>query len=202
VKSSSKASLTKFSRSIAINEVEARAAASGGSICVCYVYFRYSDASDLTVRAVLEILVKQTVERHADCIPLAEEAYARHLHEKTEPTETELLQLLQRFARQKRGTFYFLDALDEAPDRVQLELVKKLASLDVRLFITSRPLKTVENCVPGVHSFAIAAQDHDLDLHIDQEIEASPDLQSLLQRVGPSLRKEIVTSIKDKCKGM
>jgi ankyrin repeat domain-containing protein 50 len=146
--------------------------------------------------------VKQTVERHADCVSLAEQAFARHLYEKTKPTEAELLQLLQRFARQKQGTFYFLDALDEAPDRVQPELVKKLASLGVRLFITSRSLKTVENCVPGVHSFAIAAQDHDLDLHIDQEIEASPDLRSLLHRVGSSLRKEIVTSIKEKCNGM
>jgi hypothetical protein len=150
----------------------------------------------------LEILVKQTVERHDDCIPLAEEAYARHLREKTEPTEAELLQLLQRFAKLKRGTFYFLDALDEAPDRVQLELVKKLASLDVRLFITSRPLKTVEGCVPGVYSFSIAAQDHDLSLHINQEIERSPELQSLLQRAGLFVREGIVTLIKDKCNGM
>jgi hypothetical protein len=147
-------------------------------------------------------LVKQTVERHADCIALAEKAYARHLREKTQPTEAELLQLLQRFAGQKQGTFYFLDALDEAPDRVQLELVEKLASLGVRLFITSRPLKTVENFVPGVHSFAIAAQDYDLGLHINREIDRSPELRSLLHRAGLSVREGTVALIKDKCNGM
>jgi len=57
--------------SVVINDLEARAAASGGSICVAYVYFRYSDAINLTVRSVLEILVKQTVERHPNCAVLA-----------------------------------------------------------------------------------------------------------------------------------
>lgn len=197
-----KALLTKTSRSLVINKVEALATASGGSVCVCYVYFRYSDASDLTVRSVLEILVKQTVERHPECMPLAEETYARHVYEGTQPTEVELLQLLGRFSQGILATFYILDALDEAPDKVQLELIKQLASLNVRLFITSRPLKGIESCVPGAHSFPIAAQGHDLDLHINQEINKSPDLQNLLKKAGPSLREEIVASIKDKCDGM
>jgi hypothetical protein len=189
-------------RSIVINKVEALAAAAGGSICVCYVYFRYSDAADLSVRGVLEILVKQTVERHPDCAALAEEVYVRHRHEDTEPTDAELLHLLGQFSQGRLATFYFLDALDEAPDKVQFEIVKALASLDVRLFITSRPLKGIESCVPGVHSFSIAAQSHDLDLHIIQEISRSPDLQILLKKAGLSLRDEIIGSIKAKCDGM
>lgn len=185
-----------------INKLEAHFASSGGSICVCYIYFRYSDASELTVRKILEILVKQTLERHSDCGSLAEEAYARHLHEKTEPTEAELLQLLQQFAKKRQATFYILDALDEAPDELRLYLVKKLASLDVRLFITSRQLPDVKSCVSGVHSISIAAQRPDVELHIKQEIERSSNLQNMIRRVGPSLQDEIVSSIKDKCDGM
>lgn len=56
--------------SIVINDLDARAAASGGRICVAYIYFRYSDSSTLTIRSILEILVKQTVERHQDCASL------------------------------------------------------------------------------------------------------------------------------------
>jgi len=185
-----------------INELEARATKAGGSICVAYVFFRYSDAADLTIRHVLEILVKQTVERHPNCVSFAEQGYARHLREDTQPTEAELFQLLQRFTQIHSATFYILDALDEAPYKLQVALIKKLSMLNVRLFITSRPLKAVEAQIPDVHSFAISAQDDDLDLHITQEIGCSRDLQDLLESVDPSVREEIVSSIKQNCGGM
>ncbi|KAH6909867.1 ankyrin repeat-containing domain protein [Coprinopsis sp. MPI-PUGE-AT-0042] len=188
--------------SIVIRELEARAAVQGSRICICYVYIRYSDRADLTVRNVLEILVKQTVERHPGCALIAEEVYVRHVRERTQPTEAELLQLLHQFTEAATATFYFIDALDEAPDRIQVDLVKKLASLNVRLFITSRPLKAVEARVPDAHCFSIIAQEGDLDIHITQEIARSRDLADLLERTGSSLREEIVSLVKSKCGGM
>jgi ankyrin repeat domain-containing protein 50 len=168
---------------------------------VCYIYCRYSESADLTVRGVLEILVKQTVERHPECASLAERAYARHVR-KTQPTETELLQLLRQFKGAFAATFYFLDALDEAPDRIQVDLVLKLSSLNVRLFITSRPLDAVQSRLPNAHGFLIIAQGADLDLHINQEIARSRDLSALLEKAGLSLREHIVSLIKAKCGGM
>ncbi|KAH6883761.1 hypothetical protein BKA70DRAFT_1167273, partial [Coprinopsis sp. MPI-PUGE-AT-0042] len=150
--------------SIVIRELEARAAVEARQICVCYVYIRYSDSADLTVRSVLEILVKQTVERQPECVWLAERAYARHVREKTQPTEDELLQLLHQFTEAVAVTFYLLDALDEAPDRIQIDLVQKLATLNARLFITSRPLEAVQDQFPEAHCFPIVAQGGDLDL--------------------------------------
>jgi hypothetical protein len=187
--------------SIVINDLEARAAADR-RICVAFIYFRYTDGANLTVRDVLEVLVKQSIERHPDCANIAEEAYARHFQESTHPTEAELLRLLSRLTEVKSVTFYILDALDEAPVRLQVDLVKKLASLNVRLFITSRPLKAVEARVPEAHGFSIVAQEEDLDLHISQEISRSRDLQDLLVRADPSLKDEIITSMKKKCGGM
>lgn len=188
--------------SIVIHDLEARATVAGANICIAYVYFRYSDAADLTVRGVLEILVKQTVERHPNCALLAEQAYARHLCERTQPTEAELLQLLDRFTEVTMTTFYVLDALDEAPEKLQVSLVKKLASLNVRLFITSRPLKVVEAQFSDVSSFHIVAQDGDLGLHISQEIENSPALQALLEEAEPDFKDEMISSIKKNCGGM
>ncbi|KAH6870853.1 hypothetical protein BKA70DRAFT_365297 [Coprinopsis sp. MPI-PUGE-AT-0042] len=188
--------------SIVIRELEALAAGPGSRICVCYVYIRYSDRADLSVRNILEILVKQTVERHPDCALIAENAYARHIREKTQPAEAELLQLLHRFTEVVTTTFYLLDALDEAPDRIQVDLVLKLASLNVRLFITSRPLESVQARVPNAHCFPIFAQEGDLDLHINQEISRSRDLTSFLENADPSLRGEIVSLVKSKCGGM
>jgi ankyrin repeat domain-containing protein 50 len=154
------------------------------------------------VRDVLAILVKQTVERHSDCAALARSTLARHFREETVPTEAELLQLLRSFTDLKAVTFYVLDALDEAPRHVQLDLVQRLASLRARVFITSRPLDFIEVRFPAAHVFSIVAKDADLDLHIAQEISRSPDLQCLLQRADPSLEKEITSTIKAKCGGM
>ena len=145
--------------------------------------------------------MKQTVERHPDCAAIAGQVYARHLSEDTQPSEAELLQLLRQFTGMKMATFYAIDALDEAPDKLQLEIIKKLASLNVRLFITSRPLKTVEARAPEAHRFSIAAKDDDLDLHIAHGIDRSPDLEVLLEK-DPSLREEVVSSIKRNCGGM
>ena len=187
--------------SVVINDLEARARASAGSICVAYIYFRYSDASDLTLRGILEILVKQIVERHPECAQLAEQAYAPHVSERTQPTRTELLHLLHRFTELKSLTCYILDALDEAPEKLQVDIVRTLATLNVKLFITSRPLKAIETKVSNIQSFAIVAQDEDLDLHIAQEVSRSRDLEALLDSE-PSFRQEVTSLVKKNCGGM
>ncbi|KAH6909746.1 hypothetical protein BKA70DRAFT_175144 [Coprinopsis sp. MPI-PUGE-AT-0042] len=187
--------------SIVINALEVHASRSNSPVCVCYIYFRYSDHTKATTRSFLEVLVKQTLERHTGCLLRFNETYARHIREKTQPTEEELLSLLRQFTG-SMITFYVLDALDEAPTRVQLELIEKLASLNVKLFITSRPLKPVEASFPNVHRFPIIAQGSDIDIHIDKEISRSADLREILEDGGPSLRSELAISIKEKCGGM
>ncbi|KAH6906111.1 hypothetical protein BKA70DRAFT_453078 [Coprinopsis sp. MPI-PUGE-AT-0042] len=98
-------------------------------------------------------------------------------------------------------TFYVLDALDEAPTKIQLSIVKTLASLKVKLFITSRHLKTVEANFPEAQTFAIIAQDIDIELHITKGINNNAELKRLLLE-HPSLRNEILTTIKQNCGGM
>jgi ankyrin repeat domain-containing protein 50 len=186
-------------RSIVIQHLEALRTASGGAICVCYVYFRYSQRTEITVRNVLEIIVRQTFERHPECRDAIERAYAQHLQEDSEPTVVQLLGLLQVLSNGMLCTFYVLDALDEAPTRIQLAVVKTLASLNVKLFITSRPLKNVQTKFPQAYTIIIFAQDADIDLHIAQRIEESADLQDLLDQAGPALKAEIIAAIKQNC---
>jgi ankyrin repeat domain-containing protein 50 len=190
------------SRSIVIDMLEALAREWQGEICVAFVYIRYSDQDHLTIQGALEVLVKQTVERHPDCMTLALRAYEPHFREGTQPTERELLELLRQFAHKRRATFYVLDALDEAPVRIRLALVQKLSSLPVRLFITSRPLPNIEAKFPGAHTFSILAHDQDLELHIAEKIEASEGLQDLMQRAGPGFKQRLISTVKAKCGGM
>ncbi|KAH6916395.1 hypothetical protein BKA70DRAFT_1140544, partial [Coprinopsis sp. MPI-PUGE-AT-0042] len=187
--------------SIVIEQLEDLYKETEGKICVCYVFFRYSDRSDVTVRSVLEILVIQTLERHPECLALVEETYNRHLRERTEPTEAQLLALLRQLTGRMITTFYVLDALDEAPTKIQVAVVKTLASLNVKLFITSRPLKTVEASFPDAHTFHIVAQDADIELHIAKGIDENAELQRILKD-DPALKDEIVSTIKRNCGGM
>ncbi|KAH6879581.1 hypothetical protein BKA70DRAFT_207350 [Coprinopsis sp. MPI-PUGE-AT-0042] len=187
--------------SIVINALEVHASQSTSPVCVCYIYFRYSDHTKATTQSFLEVLVKQTLERHPGCLPLFNEVYGRHIREKTQPSEEELLGLLRQFTS-TMVTFYFLDALDEAPTAIQIEIIQRLTSLNVKLFITSRPLKDVEAAFPNVHRFPIVAQPSDIDLHIEKEISLSGNLRAILEQGGASLRDEVYTSIKEKCGGM
>ncbi|KAH6884781.1 hypothetical protein BKA70DRAFT_1468248 [Coprinopsis sp. MPI-PUGE-AT-0042] len=188
--------------SIVLREAELFADRSEDSICVAYIYFRYSDHTNATVKDFLAVLVKQTIERHPRYLPFLRALYNRHIREGTQPSESELLHLLRLFTELIEATFYFLDALDEAPPGVQLDLLEKLSSLNVKLFITSRPLPILEARFPGAHRFPIRAQDRDLDLHINKEISRSPMLQTILNEEDPSFRERITTMIKKKCGGM
>ena len=194
--------LTPLFRSLVIARLEALAKASKGQICVGYVYIRYSDQDKLTIRGVLETLLKQTVEQHPDCVSLVQQAYETHLRHGTKPTEGELVELLSRLNQKMKAAFYVLDALDEAPVRIRLKLIQTLSSLGARLFITSRPLPALEAKLPSAFTFSIAAQDQDLDLHIEEKIADSEDLQDLLEQGGPSFKAHLVSTVKDKSGGM
>ncbi|KAH6907884.1 hypothetical protein BKA70DRAFT_1427718 [Coprinopsis sp. MPI-PUGE-AT-0042] len=187
--------------SIVINEVEHYAERSDLPICVAYIYFRYSDHTKATVRDFLMILVKQSIERHPNCLQIFSQLYQKHIREKTQPSDAELLHLLRRFSEVISATFYFLDAVDEAPPGVIFELLKKLSSLKVKIFITSRPLNTLQAQFPESHFFDIIAQDCDLDLHIAERISRSPELQIIL-KANPALQETIALAIKRKCGGM
>ncbi|KAH6901113.1 hypothetical protein BKA70DRAFT_1230564 [Coprinopsis sp. MPI-PUGE-AT-0042] len=155
--------------------------------------------ASLAIRAV----ERQTIERHPASLSLCNEVYAKHVREKTEPSTEELLELLKRFTSElMTTTFYFLDALDEAPAEVQLDLIESLTSLNVKLFITSRPMKSLEARLPGAHHFPIVAQDSDLDIHINREISRNMELQEIIATASPGLGGRITLTIKRKCSGM
>jgi hypothetical protein len=155
----------------------------------------------MTLQNVLEVLVKQTLERHPEFQDLVEQTYAQFLREDTDPTEAQLLILLRRFTEGMDVTFYILDALDEAPEEIQLAVVEVLASLNVKLFISSRPLEDVQANFTEAHTFHISAQDIDIDFHFAKITKLNRALQRLFH-VNPSLRDKALLTIKQNCGGM
>jgi hypothetical protein len=171
-------------------------------VYVGFFYIRYTDNASLSLQNVLEVLVKQAVEKHPICLQMAELLYEEHIRLDTQPTEDELLDLFQQFSQAFTAMFCFLDALDEAPHQVQFDLVEKLLSLPIKLFITSRPLNLLQAEFPTIQHFPIVASHRDLDLHINGEIQRSAQLRHVLDDGDASQRAEVVSLVKEKCGGM
>ncbi|KAH6903975.1 ankyrin repeat-containing domain protein [Coprinopsis sp. MPI-PUGE-AT-0042] len=165
--------------SIVIRDLEWREEAWNGVFCVAYIYLRYSEP--LTIRDILESLVKQVIERHSDLIPFVEGLYAKHQRERTRPSQQDLTGVLAVFIKCGKLLFFVLDALDEMRAEDRPVLVNLFVSLGVNLFITSRPLETLQRQFPQAQVFNIAASPSDLDLHIKHFLRHSPDLVALLE---------------------
>ncbi|KAH6903989.1 hypothetical protein BKA70DRAFT_1566309 [Coprinopsis sp. MPI-PUGE-AT-0042] len=184
--------------SIVIHDLQQREEASGGHICVAYVYLRYSEP--LTVRDILESLVKQIVERHIDLLPIIEGLYAKHKRERTKPSQQDLMGVLASFVGRGKMLFFILDALDEMRAEDRPTLVRLLASFKARLFITSRPLETLQQQFSEAQVFKIAATPSDIDLHIKDFLQHSPDVMALLE--GTDFEDRIVETVHRKSGGM
>jgi ankyrin repeat domain-containing protein 50 len=139
----------------------------------------------LSVRDVLESLVKQIVERHNELAPIITEAYENHKREGTRATEKELMGFLSQFVTAGKSLFCLLDALDEMRAKDRPVLLQLLSSLDAKLFITSRPLDTVQKQYPGAQIFEISASQADIELHVRKFLRHSPEVAALLEGTDP-----------------
>jgi ankyrin repeat domain-containing protein 50 len=156
----------------------------------------------MSVRDILESLVKQIIEDHAELSPLAEGLYEAHARRKTKPNQQELIELLSRFIKSGRTLIFVLDALDELLADHRTVLVGLLASLDAKILITSRPLATLQQQFPQAQMFDILAQASDIALLVEDFLLQCPDLLVLINVKGPSFRTKIVETILDKSGGM
>jgi ankyrin repeat domain-containing protein 50 len=165
---------------------------------VAFVYLRYSEP--LSVRDILESLVKQIVERHDDLVDAIAGLYAKHKKEATKPSQQDLMAALADFVRRGKKLFFVLDALDEMRLEDRPVLLRLLASLDAKLFITSRPLDVLQKEYPQAQIFDIAARQADVDLHVQAFLQHSPEVRALLE--GTDLQQHIAKMIHRKSGGM
>ncbi|KAH6915538.1 hypothetical protein BKA70DRAFT_1557799 [Coprinopsis sp. MPI-PUGE-AT-0042] len=184
--------------SIIIRYLERLEEVSGSHTCVAFIYLRYSEP--LSIRDILESLVKQFVERHTDLAPIVRGLYAKHKHERTRPSQHDLMDVLRAFIKCGKTPFFVIDALDEMGGEDRPILLSLLASLDANLFITSRPLETLQRQFPEARIFNIAARPSDLDLHIREFLRHSPDVLALLK--GTNFKERIVEAVHRKSGGM
>jgi ankyrin repeat domain-containing protein 50 len=144
--------------------------------------------------------VKQIIERHEDLVPIIAGLYMKHKKEKTKPTQQELMNLLAEFVKHGKSLFFVLDALDEMRVEDRPLLLRLLASLDAKLFITSRPLDAVQKQYPQAQMFDIAASRADVELHVKDFLLHSPEVMALIE--GSDLEQNLAEAIYQKSGGM
>jgi ankyrin repeat domain-containing protein 50 len=185
-------------RSIVIRYLGRLEEGSGGIICVGFVYLRYSEP--LSIRDILESLVKQIVERHDDLVDVIAGLYTKHKKESTKPSQQELMGLLAEFIRLGKKLFFLLDALDEMRVEDRPILLRLLTSLDAKVFITSRPLDVLQKQYPQAQVFDIAASSADVKLHVQDFLQHCPEVMELLE--GTDLERNLAQTIHQKSGGM
>ncbi|EAU86442.2 ankyrin repeat domain-containing protein 50 [Coprinopsis cinerea okayama7 len=171
---------------------------SSKRICVVFAYCRYSER--LTVKDILESLVRQFIESDPSLADLVEPLCSMHQRKKTRPTQKELLDLLRQLESRFDTVFYVIDGLDEALVDTQFDLIQAIKILRGQFALTSRPLKRLEAGLPNPMFYLVTANDSDIVLLIQKKVERNPGFKSLLEQ--HSYLGELVRRILDKSKGM
>ncbi|KAH6890773.1 ankyrin repeat-containing domain protein [Coprinopsis sp. MPI-PUGE-AT-0042] len=149
---------------------------------------------------MLEALISQLCERHPDTAKAIRSVFTKHTKERTKPSEKECVRLLADAVKMKKTCFFILDGLDETSAENQQVLVRLLSALDIKLFVTSRPLPKLQPKFPQATFLRISAQEVDIKLHIDERMSRNPDLEDLL--ADPQFKEDVVRKIITKADGM
>jgi ankyrin repeat domain-containing protein 50 len=173
-------------------------AESSEGVCVAYIFIRYSHP--FSVPAMLEILISQLTEGRPDVAKVVEAAYAAHKKGRDRLNEKELQTIMSQAIALFGTRFLILDGLDETSAEKQYALLRLLSPLDVKLFVTSRPLAKLEPKFTGATFFRVAAQERDIRLHVDDRISRHPDLEDLL--ADPDFKEQVILKIILKSDGM
>ncbi|EAU90032.2 ankyrin repeat containing protein [Coprinopsis cinerea okayama7 len=181
-----------------IHDLQQLQRTSHQKICVVFAYCRYS--AQLSVKDILESLVKQFLKTDPSLADLVKPLYSLHKEKETRPTQEELLELLRRFEERFDIGFYVIDGLDEAVVDTQFDLIKAIKTLRGRFALTSRPLKRLEAALPTTRFYPVTANHFDIGLLILGVVDRNPGFQRLLKE--HSFQDELVRRISEKSKGM
>lgn len=173
--------------------------AGEGNILVLFAFCRYTE--QVPARDILAAMMRQALERHRSLLPIVARLWERHDIEGTKPSLDDLHIALAEVSKSFDHVFCVLDGLDEALDEVKQRLLGTLRSLNIRLFITSRPSDLLEAVIPVDDRIEVQAHQQDIAYLIEHSIELNPVFGALL-KTHPSLKYEVVQTIQQKAGGM
>jgi hypothetical protein len=174
-------------------------------IAIACVYFDHKQ--DFKPVAILRSILKNVVQRQEN--GLSDEVaqlFRKHNRRKTQPTLSEVSDVLQLEICDFSKIFIVLDALDEcstsenATEKLLAELQKLQPKL--HLMVTSRPFAVTEMCVfDGYETLQVRAKDSDVEKFVQGRIEMDKTLRRHASE-GSELGKVITETVVGKANGM
>ncbi|KAH9907762.1 hypothetical protein F4778DRAFT_446080 [Xylariomycetidae sp. FL2044] len=172
-----------------------------------YIYCDYNQRKEQTPTVLMSSVLQQLLQ-HSTGVhfpPELSSLYDLHRKYGTRPTLTQITDILRKFAVRFKTIHVVIDALDECAETEEdaLRLVSDIRSLgaQVKLLCTSRFSTTLESYFEESTRLEIAAQNDDIGLFLDAQIQRQQRLSRHV-RADPTLKKDIIEAITDECQGM
>jgi Cdc6-like AAA superfamily ATPase len=189
--------------SIVVNELSTRYN-DDKSVGIAYLYCNVKRKEDQKLHKLLASLLKQLSQQRSPLPGCVKSLYDKHKDKRTQPSIDEILRVLQSVAVQYSRVFIIVDALDECDtsDGCRHRLLSGLFDLSAKckanLFITSRPIASIEKEFEGKMKLEISASEEDVQRYLEGNMFRLPGfvVRSL------ELQEEIKVSIIEAVKGM
>lgn len=167
-----------------------------------HFYFNYRSSSSVTISGLYAYLLKGLV--HTRALSSTTNTLGSHRRNDSTPSDGEILAMLKEEIPTYSSVYFVFDALDEAPESVRLNIIKRLfADLpdNARYLFTFRDLPEITNTfLQHGQRLDIVAHDQDLRTYINLVFQDNARLTRLAERC---LGKEAVISrILGKADGM
>jgi hypothetical protein len=177
---------------------------TGGNIGIAYLYCNYRRQYEQKLQDLFAILLKQFVQEQPFIPDSVKTLYDRHKDKRTKPSLDEILGVLQSVVAAYSRVFIIVDALDECQisDGCSQKFLSGLFNLCTRcranLFVTSRPLLSIEKEFEGNAILEIRASEEDVRRYLDGHMLRLPGFVTR----SPELQEEIKAAIVKAVDGM
>ena len=174
------------------------------NISIAYIYCNFRRQDEQKISDLLASLLKQLVESQPSLLGSVKTLYGRHKDRRTRPSLDEISGVLQSVAATYSRVFIIVDALDECQisdgcrQRFLAGLFNLHAKCGANLFVTSRPISSIEKEFKGNPMLEIRASDEDVRIYLEGHMFRLP---GFVVR-SPDLQEEIKTDIVKAVNGM
>lgn len=199
--------------SIVIEDLASVSRSMAGKVEVGYIYCDYTRQDEQTALKLLSSLTKQLC-LSVEFLPLNVGAlHKTHTPKSTRPSRQEITKVLREAIHSFTRVYIVVDALDELVDDEdhRIAFLNELrmlgqSSLNLKLFITSRPLDSnVIQSFPGASKVELVASQDDVGAYVEGRLSNMPGSSPLHTNKLPTnkvLRQEVKDTILQAARGM
>ncbi|KAH8786634.1 hypothetical protein BGZ57DRAFT_817784, partial [Hyaloscypha finlandica] len=185
--------------SIVVEELTTRFS-SDPTIGIAYIYCNFRRQDEQKISDLLASLLKQLAAIQPSLLGITE-LYDRHNTKRTRPSLDEISRSLQAITSQYSRVFLIIDALDECQvsDGCRQRFLSSLFNLQAQhkanLFITSRPISSIEKEFEGISKLEIRASEEDVQKYLDGHLFRLPGFVARSLELQEEIKTEVIRAV-------